>query len=138
MNDNQGFGNLRDLIGRYRTDEDRVFAEPWQARAFALALALSERGLFSLRDFQAALIGRITSFEKSQPIVGTADYYTRWIEALEDLLGQKGMLLGDRLSLLERDVLEDAASRKAHQRMTSRDENGQLRITPVFVDSGYA
>jgi nitrile hydratase accessory protein len=106
------------------------------SRAFALALALSERGLFSLRDSQAALIGRIVSFEKSQCIAGTADYYTRWIEALEDLLGHKGMLPGDRLSLLERDVVEDAASRKVHQRMTSRDENGQLRIAHLLVDPG--
>jgi nitrile hydratase accessory protein len=138
MNANREIEDLRELVGGYGTDDNRVFAEPWQARAFALALALSERGLFSLRDFQAALIGRIISFEKSQCIAGTADYYTRWIEALEDLLGQRGMLPNDRLSHLERDVLEDAASRKVHQRMTSRDENGQLRITPVFVDSGGA
>jgi nitrile hydratase accessory protein len=138
MDANQEIEDLRELVGGYGTDDDHVFAEPWQARAFALALALSERGLFSLRDFQAALIGRIISFEKSQCIAGTADYYTRWIEALEDLLGQKGMLPSDRLWLLERDVLEDAASRKVHQRMTSRDENGQLRITPLFVDSGRA
>src|ERR1700730_2579279 len=65
---------------------------PWQARAFALALALSERGIFSLRDFQVALIGRINSYEKGQCIAGTGDYYTRWIEALEDLLVQKKLL----------------------------------------------
>jgi nitrile hydratase accessory protein len=136
MDVNREIENLRELIGGSGIDDDHVFAEAWQARAFALALALSERGLFSLRDFQAALIGRIISFEKSQCIAGTADYYTRWIEALEDLLQQKGMLSGDRLSLLERDVVEDAASRKVHQRMTSRDENGQLRIGPLLVDPG--
>lgn len=136
MNANQEIGDLRELVGRCGTDDDRAFAEPWQVRAFALALALSERGLFSLRDFQAALIGRIISSEKSQCIFGTADYYTRWIEAMEDLLGQKGMLPSDRLSLLERDVVEDAASRKVHQRMTSRDGNGQLRIAPLLVDPG--
>jgi nitrile hydratase accessory protein len=136
MDANQEIGDVRELVRGYGIDDNHVFAEPWQARAFALALALSERGLFSLRDFQAALIGRIVSFEKSQCIAGTEDYYTRWIEALEDLLGQKGMLPSDRLWLLSRDALEDAASRKVHQRMTSRDENGQLRIIPLFVDSG--
>src|ERR1700675_2340238 len=138
MDTNQEIGDLRELLGRYGGVDDHVFAEPWQARAFALALALSERGLFSLRDFQAALIERITSFEKSQCIAGTADYYTRWIEALQDLLAQKDMLPSDRLSLLERDVAEDATSRKVHQRMTSRDENGRLRIAPLVVDPGAA
>ena len=138
MNANQEIEDLRELVGGYGTDDDRVFAEPWQARAFALALALSERGLFSLRDFQAALIGRIVSFEKSECIAGTADYYTCWVEGLEDLLGQKCMLPSDRLSLLEQDVLEDAASRKVHQRMTSRDENGRLKIAPLFVDPGLS
>ena len=126
MDVNREIEDLRELIGGYGIDDDHG-----QARAFALALALSERGLFSLRDFQAALIGRIISFEKSQCIAGTADKYTRWIEALEDLLRQKGMLSGDRLSLLERDVVEDAASRKVHQRMTSRNENGHLD-TPII------
>jgi nitrile hydratase accessory protein len=136
MDANQEIKDLRELVGMYGSDEERAFAEPWQARAFALALALSERGMFSLRDFQATLIGRITSFEKSQSIAGTADYYTRWIEALEELLAQKDMLPSHRLSLLERNVAEDAASRKVHQRMTSRDENGQLRIAPLVVDLG--
>ncbi len=138
MNASQEIEDLRELVGGYGTDDDSVFAEPWQARAFALALALSERGLFSLRDFQAALIGRIVSFEESECMAGTADYYTRWIEALEDLLGQKCMLPSGRLSLLEQDVLDDAASRKVHQRMTSRDENGRLKIAPLFVDPGLS
>ena len=138
MDTNQEIGDLRELLGRYGAVDDHVFAEPWQARAFALALALSERGLFSLRDFQAALIERITWFEKSQCIAGTADYYTRWIEALEDLLSHKNMLPIERLSLLEREVVDDAASRKVHQRMTSRDENGRLRIAPLVVDPGAA
>lgn len=138
MNANEEIEDLCKLVGRYGTDGDRVFAEPWQARAFALALALSERGVFSLRDFQVALIGKINSHEKSQSIAGTGDYYTRWIEALEDLLAQKNMLPSDRLSLLEHDVVEDAESRKVHQLMTSRDENGRLRVAPLLVDPGLA
>jgi nitrile hydratase accessory protein len=136
MDANQEIANLHELAARYGIDEAHVFAEPWQARAFALTLALSERGMFSLRDFQAALIARITSFEKSQCIVGTADYYTRWIEALEYLLGQKSMLPTDRLANLEQYVIDDAESRKVHQRMTSRDKNGCLRIAPLLIDAG--
>jgi nitrile hydratase accessory protein len=136
MDTNQAIQDLRGLVSLYGTEGDIVFAEPWQARAFALALALSERGIFSLRDFQVALIGRINSYEKGQCIAGTGDYYTRWIEALEDLLAQKKLLARERLSLLEHEVVEDAVSRKVHQLMTSRDENGRLRIVPLLVDPG--
>jgi nitrile hydratase accessory protein len=138
MDKNQEILDLGKLAVQYGADLDHTFAEPWQARVFALALALSERGMFSLRDFQAALIGRITAFEKGHCITGTNDYYTRWIEALEDMLMQKSMLPTDRLSHLERHVVDDAESRKLHQRMTSRDENGRLRITPLLVDPGSA
>lgn len=135
MNASPRIEAFRELIGERGYDDD-VFAEPWQARAFALALALSERGLFSLRDFQVALIGRINSYEKGQCIAGTGDYYTRWIEALEDLLAQKELLPSERLSRLEHEVVEDAQSRKVHQLMNSRDENGRLRIVPLLVDPG--
>jgi nitrile hydratase accessory protein len=85
MDTNQAIQDLRGLVSLHGTEGDIVFGEPWQARAFAL----SERGIFSLRDFQVAPIGRINSYEKGQCIAGTGDYYTRWIEALEDLLVQK-------------------------------------------------
>jgi hypothetical protein len=45
-------------------------------------------------------------------------------------------LASERLSLLEHEVVEDAVSRKVHQLMTSRDENGRLRIVPLLVDPG--
>jgi nitrile hydratase accessory protein len=128
--------DLQTFAGNSWSGADHGFVEPWQARAFALALVLSERGMFSLRDFQGALIEKISLFEKEACVAGSDDYYTLWIEALEDLLARKNVLPENRLSLLERDVVEDAESRKIHQRMTSRDENGVLRIAPIYVDPG--
>lgn len=136
--ENEDLASLRDLASRYQSDERQTFAEPWQARAFALVVALAERGTFSLRDFQAALIGRLTAFEREHCITGTSDYYTRWVEALEDILADKSMMPADRLAHLERDVVDDAESRKVHQRMTSRDEHGVLKIAPLLVDAGAA
>lgn len=111
-----------------------VFAAPWQARAFALVVALSERGLFSLRDFQAALTARIGRFETAGVIEDATDYYTRWIEALGDLLAARGMAADEHLHRLEAAVVEDAASKKAHQMAHARDEAGRLRIVPLVVD----
>lgn len=121
-----------------RTDAARTFAEPWEARAFAVALAASERGLFSLGDFQTALIARVAAHETAGCIASEADYYTRWIEALEDLLAARGLLAGDRIAALEAEVTADAASRKAHQHRSARDAEGRLRIAPLTVDPAPA
>jgi nitrile hydratase accessory protein len=68
--------------------DERVFAEPWQAQAFALTVALHDRGLFSWAEWAEAL-----SREVRQP--GAAadghDYYERWLAALEKLLAAKGV-----------------------------------------------
>lgn len=114
--------------------DEVVFGEPWAARAFALTLALSERELFTLKDFQAALIRRVGSFERAACLTGDTDYYTQWIEALGDLLAERGVLSEARLEWLEEQVVDDAASRKAHQHASSRDANGRLRIAPLVID----
>ena len=72
---------------------------------FGACASAFRAGHVHLSDFQAALIGKITAFEKGQCITGTIDYYTRWLEALEEILMQKSMLMSDRLSFLERDVI---------------------------------
>ena len=68
-----------------KTDEP-VFREPWQAQAFALTVALAERGLFSWSEWADAL-----SAEVRRPDAASDghDYYERWLAALENLLSIK-------------------------------------------------
>ena len=67
-----------------------VFAEPWQAQAFAMTLQLHERGLFSWPEWAAALTAQIRSAQAA----GDADlgdtYYRHWLAALETLTERKG------------------------------------------------
>lgn len=65
-----------------------VFDEPWQAQAFALALALHQRGLFSWSEWAQAL-----SREVGKPGAATdgSDYYQHWLAALEALIAEKGV-----------------------------------------------
>jgi len=67
-----------------------VFAEPWQAHAFAIVLQLHERGLFSWPEWAQALSARIQAAQRC----GDADlgdtYYRHWLAALEDLVAAKG------------------------------------------------
>jgi nitrile hydratase accessory protein len=63
-----------------------VFNEPWEARAFAMVLALHQRGLFTWPQWAAALSRQITQAQAA----GDADlgdtYYQHWLRALESLV----------------------------------------------------
>ena len=66
-------------------DETRpVFAEPWQAQAFALATHLNERGVFTWSEWSQTLGAQL----KTDDQLG---YYEHWLAALEALVAQKGL-----------------------------------------------
>ncbi len=73
-----------------------VFAEPWQAQAFALTLQLHERGLFTWGEWAEALGEEIRRGEGA--CADGSDYYLRWLGALERLVGQKGLAGDDALA----------------------------------------
>lgn len=76
--------------------EDGAFAEPWQAQAFALALALQDQGLVSPAEWAAAL-GRERG--RGDLAADGSDYYHGVVAALEALLAEKG--LADQARLAE-------------------------------------
>jgi nitrile hydratase accessory protein len=65
-------------------DEAPVFAEPWQAEAFALAVALHKNGLFTWPEWAAALAEVIAEHPEG------GEYYRHWLEALERIVQRKG------------------------------------------------
>jgi nitrile hydratase accessory protein len=71
--------------------EGPVFAEPWQASAFALAVHLSERGAFAWSEWSAALGHEIQAAAQHGPEEGAA-YYDCWLDALERLCREKGLV----------------------------------------------
>ena len=85
----------------FRSDEgEPVFAEPWQAQAFALAVELSEQGHFTWKEWAATLADEIKrNASTAEPDDGSR-YYHHWLAALERLVATKG--LSDRRSLLTR------------------------------------
>ena len=77
-----------------------VFAEPWQAQAFALAVKLSEQGHFTCKEWAAALANELElAASRGEPDDGS-HYYDHWLAALENLVTAKG--LANRASLLVR------------------------------------
>jgi nitrile hydratase accessory protein len=71
-------------------DAAPVFREPWEASAFALAVALHARGLFTWPEWAAALARQIAHAQASgEPDTGE-HYYRHWLAALEQLLAERG------------------------------------------------
>ena len=73
-----------------RANGELVFAQPWQSRAFGMAVALYEADAFTWPQFQAALIARIAAWENSPQQDKPWSYYEHWLDALEDVLDQRG------------------------------------------------
>lgn len=93
--------------------EGPVFREPWEAHAFAMALALHQRGIFTWPEWAAALAAHIEAARSC----GDADlgdtYYSHWLAALETLVAAKGAGSADELERY-RVAWDRAAERTPH------------------------
>lgn len=76
---------LSDSSGLPRDTDGPVFAEPWEAEAFALAVKLHEAGVFGWGEWAAAL-GAEFKADPQRP------YYESWLAALEKLVEAKGVM----------------------------------------------
>ena len=75
-----------------RANGELVFAEPWQGRAFGLAMTLTERGAVSSDAFRDALITRIAAWEADPPVGEPYSYYRCWLQALEQVLDAQALV----------------------------------------------
>jgi nitrile hydratase accessory protein len=85
-----------------RSNGELVFAEPWESRAFGLAMALHDGGLFEWESFRQQLIAAVARAEAAG---GDFSYYRCWLEALQTLLDLEG--------LVDLAVVEDRAAELA-------------------------
>ncbi|MDA1325722.1 MAG: nitrile hydratase accessory protein [Proteobacteria bacterium] len=102
--------------------EGPVFREPWEAQSFALTLSLYEQGLFTWKEWTAALVAEIKRAQDSgDPDTGET-YYRHWLAALERIVAEKG-------------VADDATLgryRDAWRRAADRTPHGE----PILLDPG--
>jgi nitrile hydratase accessory protein len=93
--------------------EGPVFREPWEAQAFAMALALHERGVFTWNEWAETLSGEIKRAQAAgDPDTGET-YYRHWLAALERLVASKGVTTSETLHRY-RDAWDHAADRTPH------------------------
>jgi nitrile hydratase accessory protein len=92
--------NLTALPRQPGDESGPVFAEPWQAQAFALAVRLSSQGHFTWKEWAAALADELKAAAgRGEPDDGSR-YYNYWLTALEHLVAAKG--LSDPAAMLAR------------------------------------
>ena len=101
------------LPGLPRDAEGPVFREPWEAEAFAIAVALHERDVFAWSEWTSVLADEIKRAQSGgDPDTGET-YYRHWLAALERIVAEKGVTDGASLARY-RDAWDHAADRTPH------------------------
>ena len=76
------------LPGLPRDKQGPIFAEPWQAQAFALAVRLNAEDAFSWTDWAAALSRELAR----HPGDDGSGSFLHWVSALETLATERGLV----------------------------------------------
>ena len=108
MNPPNGVAAFASAEGMPRDADEPVFAEPWEAQAFALAVQLHQAGYFTWTEWVETLATVLHEADDDG-----SRYYEHWLAALERLSIAKGLTNG---AALARRVLawEDAFRRTPH------------------------
>ena len=95
-------------------EEGPVFKEPWEARAFALAVSLRDQGLFTWNEWAEQLGSYIEAARaRGDPDSGDT-YYRHWLACLESLAIRKGLVTPRSLADGKQQAHEE------HQRLHNR------------------
>ena len=90
----RGISNMTGDAALPRKNGELVFEEPWEGRAFGLAVAMNEGGIYDWADFRDRLVEETVTDEKHGEHAG---YYQRWVRALERLALDRGLVTSSEL-----------------------------------------
>lgn len=102
-----------EIPGLPREGDAPVFGAPWQAQAFAMTLALHQRGLFTWPEWAQALGRRIAAAPAADGEDAGTAYYRQWLAALEDIVASKGAASPSELQRYQQ-AWDHAADRTPH------------------------
>jgi nitrile hydratase accessory protein len=97
--------------------QELVFDEPWEVRAFALAIAAHTSGQYPWKDFQESLVASIKTWENSVDDLADPSwsYFEHWVNALQDVLENSGHLDAGTVRARVQGVLDTPANRNHHE-----------------------
>ena len=115
------------LPGQPRDGDGPVFAEAWEAQAFAMAVMLHEKGVFTWSEWAAALSAEIQVAQVAgDPDLGDT-YYRHWLKALERLVAEKGLASAEALRETA-EAWEEAAKATPHGQPIVLDPARRLQL----------
>lgn len=94
-------------------DTGPVFAEPWEAQAFAITLTLHQKGVFTWSEWAQALATQIAAAQAAGDADRGDTYYQHWLAALESLVASKGVSSMAELTRYQQ-AWDHAADRTPH------------------------
>jgi nitrile hydratase accessory protein len=110
-----GAGKLVDLPLLPRDDEGPVFAEPWQAQAFAAVVELTDRGVLT-REEWAQRLGAVLAEAEARGETDTGErYYDHWLVALEGVVVEKNLAALDELTSEGEEIRANDHHNREHQ-----------------------
>ena len=92
----------------------RAFDQPWELRAFAMAVAAYHNGQYEWSEFQLSLIEAIKQWEQGDSGEPWS-YYEHWLTALETVLAGSGALSEAALDERTRAVLGTPRNANHHE-----------------------
>src|SRR5579862_6625275 len=75
-----------------RDNGELVFEEPWQGRALGMGIVVIERTGASWAEFRRHLAAAIAARPPGESETEATAYYASWLDALEALLAERGLL----------------------------------------------
>jgi nitrile hydratase accessory protein len=75
-----------------RDNGELVFEEPWQGRALGMGVVALQRAGASWPEFRVHLAAAIAARQRAEDESEATAYYAAWLDALEALLADRGLL----------------------------------------------
>ena len=106
---------LADLPLLPRDDSGPVFAEPWQAQAFAVVVELTEAGTITREEWADRLGAVLKQAEAREEYDTGQRYYDHWLTALERIVVEKNLAAWEDLTTAGETIREHDHHRREHQ-----------------------
>ncbi len=91
---NRRVANMSGDAALPRKNGELVFEAPWEGRAFGIAVAMNENGLYEWGEFRDRLVAELGTAHQGH---GSSGYYKQWLSSLEKLIIAKGFTTSEEL-----------------------------------------
>lgn len=98
-----------------RDDDGPIFAEPWQAQAFAVVVELTEAGTLTREEWASYLGAQLKAAEAAGEYNTGERYYDHWLKALERLIEDKNFAASGELRKEGETIRSNDHHRREHQ-----------------------